>query len=387
MTEERFLGRRFDGGKSPLGRTPSIENLPGLEVALKSGYKDDTIIMPDGQLTTVDTASKVLEQEFGITVGEYAKLRVNEQNKIIRKIEHRIREIDARMSKDFVSTLNGRPGGQDERTDLHERLIAWSRGTLTLERPQASSLHHLVNYDKTCGDRKSFLSNTDDMQNIIVEHEWARAMPPTMLGEWRVPFAECCWEFRVSGVRVLAFTFAEDVEHLKMVMVYGKDRVWVSDDYIYDLSNDGLKGKPHELLARYGDTIEFRRVAELIRANIRASCIMLEANNIVERETREPSEALVAKARREGMSPPKKHQVIRLLNMERRSAYRSHMGAGSSGTKQGGHWRRGTWVHYDDQDSGKVQYMNDGGFVVSKTWRGWHFAGDPSRMIDKEYRL
>jgi len=44
-------------------------------------------------------------------------------------------------------------------------------------------------------------------------------------------------------------------------------------------------------------------------------------------------------------------------------------------------------VHYDDQDSGQVQYTNDGGFIVSKTWRRWHFAGDPKNIIHKEYRL
>lgn len=407
MTENHMMGKRYDGGKSPLGRPVS----PGtFEDALRLGKPTDDVIMPKtGIMSTVGEVSSTLEKEFGVTYDDFVAMKPGDKDRLIRKVEKRLRRsvnearrIDGKLNglyaeKDRLESLYGcQPSVQqmvdaEARTVLHETTLStWSRGVLTLEKPQASSLHHLVRYDQRAGDRRSFLNDAEKIQNIVVEHEWAKALPPTVRGEWRLPFERCCWEFRVSGVRVLVFTFAEDVENPKMVLTYGKDGQWVIDDYIYHLGGDACVGHVNGMFRQMnmgGQAREFRRVVDLVWANIRAACIMLEAPNVCEREERQPSDVLVAKARRERIAAPRAYMVVRLMNMDRRRAHYRRAGGVASGVRQGGHWRRGTWVHYDDQDSGQVQYVNDGGFMVSKTWRSWHFAGDPDRLVEKEYRL
>lgn len=391
-TVNKMMGRRYDGGQSPLtmGKLTEIEWSPDNLVEVLSAKPTDRFVTPDCKTFTVKRGNEILQQELGMTLEEYTALPLAKKKIAIRKLERALKRIrgEAKAISDYRDQQAG-----TERNELHNKLYnGWRNGPLALEKPQASSLHHLVNYNNSQGneDDSSFLTDLDDTQNIIVEHEWARALPVTTRGEWRLPFEKCCWEFRISGVRVLAFTFAADVENPEMVMVYGAERIWVADDYIYHLGGDQLVGKRNTALQTTSTDSwrEFRRVAEIVYANIRAACIMLEAPNVCERQAREPSDVLVTRAKREGSAAPRRHQVIRLMNMERRvHHYRMRTGGGKSGVKQGGHWRRGTWVHYDDQDSGQVQYVNDGGFMVSKTWRGWHFAGDPENMVDKEYRL
>lgn len=399
MIENRMIGKRYDGGKSPLGVPVS----PGtLEDALRLGRATDSVIMPGtGIIATVGEVSAMLKENFGVTYDDFVAMKERDKDRLIRKVEKGLRA--AMRDAGTQGKLSGLYAQLDEvatpqqmvdaeaRTQLHERVLSvWARGELKLEKPQASSLHHLIRYDQRAGDRHSFLSDAEVIQNIVVEHEWAKALPPSVRGEWRLPFERCCWEFRVSGVRVLVFTFAEDVENPKMVLTYGKDGQWVSDDYIYSLSDDACVGRVNAMFQRMNmgaQAREFRRVVDLVWANIRAACIMLEAPNVCEREERQPSDVLVARARRERVAAPKAYMVVRLMNMDRRRAHYRTASGGSSGVRQGGHWRRGTWVHYDDQDSGQVQYANDGGFMVSKTWRSWHFAGDPDRLVEKEYRL
>jgi hypothetical protein len=86
-------------------------------------------------------------------------------------------------------------------------------------------------------------------------------------------------------------------------------------------------------------------------------------------------------------TPPRDHYVVNLIRQSRRYVPQTATPSGLPRAPQRGHWRKGTWVHFDDQDSGQVQYVNDGGFIVSKTWRRWHFAGDPRNILHKEYKV
>lgn len=382
-TENRWMGRRYDGGVSPLGGAVTIKHdSNNMADALMFGKDGDTLIMPDGQFSTVRNAKAMLMSKHELTIEQFRALKPKEQNKIIKGYQRELRKL---LSE--VATIDQRRAWAEQAGELKTWLRdVWSRGELKLEKPQASSLHHMINHYEERGgadDARRMRRQAADTQLIIIEHEWARALPPSVSGEWRLPFREICWEFRISGVRVLAFTEAQDEENPDMFMTYGKDGVWLTDDYDYTMSGDTLRGKK----GAWSEGVEFKRVAHIVWANIRAACIMLDAPNVAERQERQPSDVLVAKARCEGVTPPARYQVIRLMNLERRASVYRARGGGTTGIKQGGHWRRGTWVHYDDPDSGEVQYANDGGFIVSKSWRRWHFAGDPNRMVDKEYRL
>lgn len=274
------------------------------------------------------------------------------------------------------------------REDLHVSLRSWARGPLTMERPQSSSLHLLAEYDlEHCGDHvetaKSSMVHDQELQVIVVENDWG-AVVPTMDGEWHLPFRLTCWEFRISGVRVLAMVDVTNHEKSLMFLIYGRDGLWVVDDYNYRIVGGLGPGVPHRPSA---GNAEFRGVVQKVHDCIRASCVMIDAQ-VASREVVHAPTKLKERRVREGRVTLRDHYVVRLLHTERRS-YSNNTDRATSGPRalQRGHWRKGTWVHFDDQDSGKVQYVNDGGFIVSKTWRRWHFAGDPRNILHKEYRL
>lgn len=300
------------------------------------------------------------------------------------------REVGARLAK-IVGTAPSPEvlrAAQEARNALHKSLRTWALGPLVMERPQGSSLHHMIDYDpaQTEGLAGRSILQSSDMQSFVVENDWGKAVPPVS-GYWRVPYGEICWEFRISGVRCLALTVA-DREPGVMFLVYGRDGHWVGDDYQYEL---GCPELPRgELLdTRRPDPVEFRRVAKMCYDAIRAACIMLDAH-VAHNEKVAASPSLVERRAREGRAPLRDHYVVRLIRQQGRHVHHRARSAGydtEGRAPQRGHWRAGTYVHFDDQDSGQEQYVNDGGFIVSKTWRRWHFAGDPNNIIQKEYRV
>jgi hypothetical protein len=377
------MGPRYDGGKSPLSAPVSQRFFEGytLAQACLHGRSSDTIVTPAGGVSTVHEMREALAI-CGYTPEQFAAASSDAMDKVLRRLERLLlkRQKDAGippMTSERAREIWG--DGIQERDDLHQSLRIWADGPLKLEKPQGSSLHHLCRYDLEHGGRYGTILHEMDLQPFVVENDWGRAVP-LVKGEWRLPFQHICWEFRISGVRVLAFTDATDVEYPVMILAYGRDRVWVGDDHKYTLHQDRLSDSPLVVNQR----TPFRKVAAAVFANIRASCIMLDAQVAHDDEVRAP-EALVRRAQRDRVAPPRNYRVVRLLRRAPRAGHRG--GTSVGGHKQGGHWRPGRWLHYSDQDSGQVQYVNDGGFFVSKSWQRWHFAGDPNRIIEREYRL
>jgi hypothetical protein len=176
---------------------------------------------------------------------------------------------------------------------------------------------------------------------------------------------------------------ATDTEKQIMFLVYGRDGRWVIDDYNYRIGPSGIAGAPHNLQQQ---NVEFGQVARRVHDCIRASCVMIDAH-VARHEVVAAPTKLMERRVREGKSALRDHYVVRLLHTERRAYNTADRAASGPRALQRGHWRKGTWVHFDDQDSGQVQYVNDGGFIVSKTWRRWHFAGDPRNILHKEYKV
>lgn len=369
----------------------ATERVPGArlsDVLLTGRDKDLFELDENGTRITVAAVRHLLMESYDLTPEQFVMLSDEQQT----RIRHRILRAARRLIRDQAALDERQAELRRERTDLHVSLRAWARGALTLEHPSGSSLHHLLDYDS--GSRrseddlefKSFV-NSADMQIILVENDWASAVPSHVLGEeWPpLPFEKCCWEFRVSGVRVLAFTHAEPADDPLMFCVYGRGGQWVIDDYSYRLGQGATRRD--ERIAPRGETCEFPAVARLVTAGIRASCIMMDAG-ICEQEHVPAPRRLAERRVSEKKSPLRDHYVVSLLRRHRRDRVARSAGAGTGGGhRQRGHWRPGRWMHFDRQDAGKIQYVNDGGFFVSKTWQRWHFAGDENNIIHKEYRL
>lgn len=355
---------------------------------LLHGRDNDLAVTLSGVHTTIRELREHVLQRHGLTPRQFYDLRPGRQNSLYDKIERHFRQRGTETQKS-----NRVREAQAERTELHVALRQWAVGPLRLEHPQGSSYHHLVEYDRVV-IQEGFHTMADIAEQygqpelMVVENDWGAALAGVAgvdNGEVRMPFPHACWEFRISGVRVLCFVRTHETSFdTTLFCVYGRGGVWCADDYSYRVDGSRIVGAPH-----YNKNInhEFAAVASLVWRTVRASCIMLDAR-VARDETVEPSQKLVERRVSEKRAPPRTYQVVRLLRETKRHHERGALpGMGRVSAPQGGHLRRGTWVHYDDQDSGKEQIVNDGGFVVSRTWRHWHFAGDLSRMIEREYRL
>lgn len=348
--------------------------------ALTTGRDTDPCLIRDRGGKTITTTVGAIRFHMPRSTDQY----------LAAVTEERLRIMNTTIEGIESEQMHG--AAAEVRNRLHLSLRPWSRsGPLELRRPPGSSVHHLVEYDArhTLGKYASVLSR-GDMQVVVVENDWGRAAIPA--GEWRLPFEFMCWEFRLDDVRVLAFTEAHVVESAYMWLVYGRDDAWVMDDYRYYVRPDGMSaGEP--AFPQSSENYEMRRVAQRCYDNIRAACIMLDAQVTRHEVVRAPRK-LVERRVSEKRAPPRDYYTVRLLHSEHRAhVARSGGGARAKGhaedarAPQRGHWRKATWVHFDDQDSGQEQYVNDGGFVVSRTWRRWHFAGDPKNIIHKSYTL
>lgn len=363
--------------------------------AVIAGKPLECVYMPHGEVgTTIRDLRAILLGEYNLTPEAFTKLDKRKQNKILAKIEALLtRELmaqhpDARGTGATTIRIESK---LKERNALHHSLEQWALGDLILEKPQGSSLHHLIQYDteNTPGQLARSHINDPDMQIIVVESDWARALAGKNIdhGHVPLPFENICWEFRISGVRVLAFTCEEMHKPDALYCVYGRDGQWVIDDYMYDIREGRTTARPHRTDVK---NVEFDRVAKLVHAEIRAACVMIDAS-LASRERVEASPALNRQRSRTGKTPLRDHFVVRLLKPRRAVTHRGDAprSARQDGDpwKQRGHFRIGNWYYYDDPDSGKEQIPNDGGFIISRTWRSWYFAGDPNNIITKEYRL
>lgn len=409
---EKTMGTRYDGGRSPLSDSV-ILTVPEPGGCVLDGSEPFNHAVPDSWSKDVQADYEAILSghlkdpvstwcnerlvEWGYTLERIRVMSKNERKVLCNKLVRAAKKTQGQRADKLLHQLLQLPRiplgelgyvpetQRQARTALHVKLRTWNAGPLKLERPTGSSLHHLMDYDRDHEMPKNLTGWFDKVQTVLVENDWGAAVPE-IDGEWRVPFEYICWEFRISGVRVLVFTEA-DREPNVMWCVYGADGHWVVDDYRYEL---GCAALPRGIARSGVDAQEFRRVAKMCYDTIRASCIMLDAQ-VAHHEHVEASPKLAARRAKEGRAPLRDHYVVRLLHNDQRAHHRVRSAGASAGgvtrAPQRGHWRKGTWVHYDDQDSGQVQYANEGGFMVSKTWRRWHFAGDPKNIIHKEYRL
>jgi hypothetical protein len=431
--EDRKLGKRYDGKSSPLGKTPVLK-IPGTETGIHPGrlsleegvahlgapgmwsdtiqdiydmvlsgkYSDATVTWADKKLaewgynpTRVNSLSKVKRMALCDKLVRAAhREQKDHEEAVLKEILTAPRSLDYVPGShiDKIDTIMKARGalprgmflGGDtgclERTELHLSLREWAAGDLRLEHPQASSWHHLMEYEKIEEDHgyAKVLKN-EPPQLFVVERDWARAFAGYNLndGDSPLPYNHCVFEFRISGVRVMAvYHESGDI----MFCIYGRGGVWVCDDYTYSISTGTSK-----LSVRASDNVEFVRVAKLVRDNVRVACIMVDAD-IAEKTEVKASGVLIKKRAYQGKHPPRDHYVIDLKHKHKRAAPGSRTG-GSPLYHQRGHFRRGTWVHYPDPNSGQVRYTDDHGIELSRTWRHWHFAGDPNNIIEREYRL
>ncbi len=258
------------------------------------------------------------------------------------------------------------------------------QGGVKLEKPQGTSLHHFMDYMEASsldGRINAFFKN--EFHSFVIEHNWAQAFANVKDfdgGEIRLPFDYTCFEFRISGVRVLVFLGEDDKGQIVGILASGINKRWYINTNKVILDGGRLY-HPREL-----DTVDenVQDYLDLLGSQIRAVCIMLDAKVAVGEPKPSGGEGLNKRRIKEGKTPLKDYHVVTLAKRLRGSSDRDHE---PTGIRRRLHWRRGHWRHFNSP-GGEVRYINADGITVSKTWINWQLVGDETLgFVDKHYRL
>lgn len=254
----------------------------------------------------------------------------------------------------------------DIRQSFHD-WVEWATAhkSFRLEAPQKSSWHkvreafeagHIIHgkenekgeIERAGAEFDPFF--TTEPQVFLVEHDWSAAFTKATdfdEGEFPMPFANCAFEFMVSGRRVLCLA-AES--RLAIVSDVG-DGFWCCSAWT--------------TLEHLDTSVQYRVIAK----NVRALCIALDAEIVVSQVVRAPHRLNISREK-QGKLPINDYHVINLAKRSRVDVLPS-TGEHEAKWHPRLHFRRGHWRHYENH----------------KTWIKWMLIGDPDLgFIDKEYR-
>jgi hypothetical protein len=248
----------------------------------------------------------------------------------------------------------------------HTELEAWIKGEMVLGRPEASILHRLIGAIKhnklIIPERDESKAKPTDFarsfgrgtQSFVVQHDWASAFANATdfdEGDFALPYDDCCFEFRITGKRVLVLARIEN-ERLAFAPFVLTEAGWVPLDEYHG-----------------GEIAESESFGRLICSQIRAVSIALDADVAMTEVTRVPAKLNVAREKR-GEMPLFDHHVVSLARRTRAAPLDTPTGRTHRSPRL--HFRRGHWRRYE----------------TYKTWIRWTLVGNLDLgYIEKEYRL
>lgn len=315
-------------------------------------------------------AGAILDEFKNMGITEMGFLEMSEKDR--RKVSDKIRRVLQRK----MATLRAEKEelqAEDKVLSIKERICEILMKPLVMEKPQGSSMHHFLQYvyerdvDKI-GNQEFRNMLSEEFQLFVVEHDWAKAFGGSGdfgEGEIQMPFDFTCFELRISGMRVLLMVGIENGER-KVFLAVGVNGNWTGSRCSMDI--DGTVRLVEQ--TDYYEPDAWRQFLTLLRAQIRAVCIMLDAE-VAETDLRRAPEKLNRQRERQGRTPLRDYHVVRLAHRHRVRA--AEMRAQDEpGTRKRLHFRRGHDRHYPNY----------------KVWIKWQLVGDPDLgFVDKEYRL
>jgi hypothetical protein len=229
----------------------------------------------------------------------------------------------------------------------------WLAAPFVLQRPQNSAFNKFAeDCPETVADEALHNSHL-----FLMTHDWAGAFAgdadfDDRTSEFRLPAPNCCFDFLISGKRVLAF--ANDTEN-EFDLAVEVETLWLV------ISQETSDGEGREVRQR--ESLAF------VRRHVKAACIALEAEIAETTVVRAPHKLNVARARK-GKLPLSDYHIIDLARRTRVAPLESENKAERNGPRL--HFRRGHWRH----------------FTNHKTWVKWTLVGHADLgFIDKDYRL
>lgn len=334
--------------------------------AAKADY--DRVKFGTGPVQNVIFRDKL--REWGVDPDHPERLtegrKIKVLNRMVRLAQESWNEQDRIMRASVEPSL-------DKLSNIKTRIVEWLSRPLVMEKPQGSSLHHVMEWARTKRNVQSTDTSflTEKFQIFLLEHNWSSAFKGSgdfAVGEIQLPYDFMCFEMRVSGVRVL--------------LMVGPQRdcmlgLGIDGDWSCTMHHMEMDGTLTPLVRANTTTTNVGReqvtgLLALISAQVRAVCIMLDAE-VAEVEVRRAPEKLNHQRERQGRTLLRDFHVVRLAHRHRvRAAEGKAADFDPNYTRKRLHFRRGHDRHYPNY----------------KVWIKWQLVGDPDLgFVDKEYRL
>lgn len=337
-------------------------------VRLSKTYNVD-IVGPDGQPLLKTQAEKDTAAQLAAILDQIPAGKM--RRKIIRQVMRELRQ-DRAAIKSKIEGIDSPLNFLRAIEEIVEAADDWLETTKVLQSPSGTRLHKFIeaisagdvidwhdpNYRISEANGKAWRETAAASTVYLIEHNWAAAFDGATDfdgGEIHLPDDVCAFEFKMSGVPIVAFATETDGSIYLQYALNLKDR-WMLLDVV-----------PHALDLMPDD--DPKGDYFLIAKTIRAVCIALDAEVAKTNIIRAPHKLNHARERR-GQMPIFSYHVVSLARRER-APMLDHE-ASEPGTRKRLHFRRGHWRHYPDH----------------KTWIKWMLVGDPELgFVDKHYRL
>lgn len=348
----------------------------GTAIPVRSPSFRATMKGPDGKVIFDTDVSKDAADQIATALKPF---KPKQARSMMVQVWNQLREQDANSKKMFYDNLRqlneveAKVGMLKEEIAILDELKEWGsseNGGLILQRATDSLAHSLMSAFRdgkvavmTVKDGSAsttFCTGNDAPlgQSFVVEHDWASAFKHseefTTSDDYALPYETTCFEFQVSGKRVIASLYnAIDgaIEGHWYVKLSSVKDAWLHST---DASQDSV----------------WNPLKRFIKQHVKAICIALEAKVAITEIVRAPYRL---NARREtvGKLPVQDHHVVKLASRVR-SAPLPDGFEKTPGRRKRLHFRRGHWRHYP----------------THKVRINWMLVGDPDLgFVDKEYRL
>jgi len=282
---------------------------------------------------------------------------------LLSELEHTRRGGKADLTDDALERLNRNLADHFTTVIKQPWLREWLAKPMVVGRPDVPLMHQamkqlqLTPVTVDIASRKFELKKQpiQEMPSIIVEHDWAALVQAESGGEWRPPFNWQAFEFKISGLHLIAIVYdtTENNDFIMSVCIRDPAKNW---HYPYEMI--GIMPDSWKFLTTTGSVSPFRSLYDLLHRQIRACCIMMDAEVAVREPIRAPHKPSDPKRDRVPL-PPMTYHVLKLAK-HYRAAPRDPLEANADYEKRTSprlHFRRPHWRRMPD--SVEMKYITN----------------------------
>jgi hypothetical protein len=315
-----------------------------------------TIRRAEAALRVEAAKGKVFEAEQHGIRSEMARAKIDGLTRDIENVKEKSAHIKLWIAAcEDIEAMCAAPAlGRLSETCYHKCVESWRTGKTILPRAGAPA------------DILTILDGAP--QIFLVQHDWAAAFQNATdfdEGDFRLPYQECIFEFRIAGRRTCAGIASDGNGMPEHCLFHVETKVGWALAAVYAISQG-------QWIAATDSKDMTAPLLNLIRDQVRAISIALEAKVATSEVVRAPYR-LNQKREKSGKLPIFDYHAVSLARRVR--ILPREVQPGETGERHRSprlHFVRGHFRHYENH----------------KTWINWFLRGDPDLgFVDKDYRL